>query len=352
MYGTNWPLVATSTRHSRRSALRFALASGLLPFVETLGVAAAAPAASDDSVDFGGPFPNLYAMTKASSTFGEKPQFGALFGVWYGLVGDEMKPLFGYEGHTLAQSRISPDDPQKIETRVRESCIYTDLASGRRLESWQNPYTGEVVPVHPWLLEFKCGGTTAERKESDFATDEYTMHVYTGELARKGRNAADSVGLVLPWRRVADKYFSTLHTYNRWPNPVTPAGWPKASTGSTYTQYEVVRVAVDANALDHKGSTQVPRTGSLTRRTPWLPFMRMGQSPVKGGLMALSHIYSLTGTIDDVPRTLRNFLEKSHPVMLEPMTSWKYTYTRPGSTWTSYANTVAPETPGYQHSPL
>ena len=352
MFGTSWPPGENVARHSRRSALKSVLAAGLFPALETSGFAATAPAGSHDSVDFGGPFKNLYAMTKASSTFGEKPQFAALFGVWYGLVGDEMRQLFGYEGHSLSQSRIAPDDPQKIETRVRESCIYTDLVSGQRLESWKNPYTGEVVPVHPWLLEFKCGGTTAERKESGFATDAYTMHVYTGELERKGQDAAKAVGLVLPWRKIADKYFTTLHTYNRWPNPVTPEGWPKASTGSTYTQYEVVRVAVDATALNDNGVAQAPRTGSLTRRTPWLPFMRMGQSPVKGGCMALSHLHSLTGTIDDVPSTLRSFLEKNHPVMLEPMTSWKYTYTRPGSTWTSYANSVPPETPGYKHSPL
>jgi hypothetical protein len=307
------------------------------------------------TLDLRTPADNVYAWCKTWGTLGDEPVFGGHEGVFFAVVGDQRAmPLFGYVGFgSLQFSLLASGDALY---RGKDATFYTDLRTGELLDTWQNPFTGKRVRVHPYINDRVRTTMPQAYPVERFATDAYrwqtsignaasrteSAHGYRGDAGVSGKTAP----FVLPWRRVGSHYLLSWDWMLEIANPVNPDGWPLASTGRVINPSEHFVFFVPAAELEDRGRPWATMTAGFFRSTPWLPWMHMGGSGVAGRLFASSHSYKITGARDNIPRPVREYLEKHRPDMLLPPTDWE-----PGpisSTWGEYARTVPPENAEYQ----
>ena len=74
-----------------------------------------------------------------------------------------------------------------------------------------------------------------------------------------------------------------------------------------------------------------------------LPFMRMGQSGIIGGLVVSCYLYKLGSDSSDLPSGVRRYIEKRHPEMLKPYDAWAPLPGELMTGWTYYAKNAPPE---------
>jgi hypothetical protein len=185
-----------------------------------------------------------------------------------------------------------------------------------------------VTDAYRWEIAI---GNAASRKEDASS--------YRGDKGESGR----TVPFVLPWRRVGNHYLLTWDWMLEVANPVTPEGWPEASTGPVINPSEHFTFFVPAAELEDRGRPWATMTAGFFRQCPWLPWMRMGRSGVEGRMFANSHSYKITGGLDNIPRPVRARLERDRPDMLTPPKDWSQQPV--GSSWGYYAKTAPKEVP-------
>ena len=164
-------------------------------------------------------------------------------------------------------------------------------------------------------------------------------------------NEADARGgpgkapFVIPWRRIGGQYLFEWDYGHEYDNPVTPEGWPKASTGPRINPSEHFVYYVDAAQLEDRANPNPSVMSGFTRQGPWWPWMRMGQSGVDGVLMGRMHSHRIHGRIDEISPAVLRRVKRERPDLLEPMTTWQPAPIK--DAWSWYATHVPPETPGY-----
>jgi hypothetical protein len=335
---------------SRRQAL--GLIGGAGAVAAGLGGTASAAARGLDLTD---PTDNVYAWCKTWGTLGDTPVYGGHEGVFFAVAGDRRAvPLFGYVGFGSLQFRLRPDGD--AEYRGKDATFYTDLRTGKLLEAWDNPFTGERVKVVPYINDRVRTTMPRFYPEERYYTDAYRWQTAIGNAATRteqGGNYRGDVGesgrkvpFVLPWRRVGDTYLLSWDWMLEIVNPVNPDGWPYSSTGRVINPSEHFTFFVPAAELEDRGRPFATMRAGFFRQTPWLPWMRMGKSGVEGRLFANSHSYKITGGRDNSPGPVREYLEKNRPDMLEWPSDWDPAPI--GSTWGYYASVVPPENPDYR----
>ena len=116
------------------------------------------------------PIDNLYAFGKLWATYADAPVYSAFHGVMFGRVGTErLKPLFGYAGFGGFQAKILENG--NVRLRGKETGFFTDLASGEVMDHWDNPYTGERVPVFNFLNDRIRGELTTVMPSFQFGDE-------------------------------------------------------------------------------------------------------------------------------------------------------------------------------------
>ncbi len=291
---------------------------------------------------------NIYAYAKTWGTLGDEPVFGGHEGVFFAVVGNRRAmPLFGYVGFGSLQFRILPNGD--AEYRGKDATFYTDLKTGELLDSWQNPFTGKTVKVYPYINEQVTTTIPARYPAERMVTDAYRWEIAIGNAASRQEGAGSyrgdrgesgkTVPFVLPWRRVGNHYLLSWDWLLEVANPVTPAGWPESSTGPVINPSEHFVFFVPADELEDRGRPWATMTAGFFRQCPWLPWMRMGRSGVLGRMFASSHSYKITGGPDNIPRVVRERLERDRPDMLTAPKDWSQHPV--GSSWGYYAK-VAP----------
>jgi hypothetical protein len=70
---------------------------------------------------------------------------GYVTGMRYAVVDGSATPMFGLLAATFSRHRKSSDT--SYEARAFEIAYFTDLSTGKLLESWTNPYTNKTVKV-------------------------------------------------------------------------------------------------------------------------------------------------------------------------------------------------------------
>ncbi len=86
---------------------------------------------------------------------------GWIMGQRYAVIDGKSTPMYGILASTFANyTRI---DDETFEMRSFEVAYFTDLATGKLLETWENPFTGKVVEVPqtrmgPSVVPVKPGG--------------------------------------------------------------------------------------------------------------------------------------------------------------------------------------------------
>lgn len=285
---------------------------------------------------------NQYAWAKAWSTLGDRVVYAGHKGIFYAVIEGREVPVAGYVGFGVSIAEFTADG--ELRVRAKDATFYTDLDSGEILNHWDNPWTGETVPVVGYVndrADMRIG--TEMPATSGFRSGRYGWELnFDFESATAPRRqTAEPTPFQLPWFKVGNQLMMGARFRLDFPNPVDPARWPKASSGPHVTTTEHFTFFVNADAVADSDQLSAPFTAGFFRVTPWLPWMRMGQSGIDGYMFARSHSYKTDGSLGDVPRVVLEKLERDHPDMLAIDRPWGE---GPWvSTWSQFAEMVAPE---------
>jgi len=344
---------------SRRQSLRLGAAGLGAAGLGMAGLGApAAPARAAASggarraLDFGNPRDNLYAFAKLWGTLGEEMVWGGHEGAFFAVIpGRRIVPLVGYVGCGSLQFRWREDGG--LDYRGKDATFYTDLATGELIDTWQNPWTGETCRVAPYIHEKVRTTMNPEWPDAVLSANHYGFQTNVGFATQPDKAKRRDGGrrpFVLPWRQLGDYTMVAWDWAMEIDNPVTPEGWPTASTGPIIGPSEHFVFYTPTAELEDRDRPWATMLAGFFRQTPWLPWMRMGawakETGIEAALFARSHSHKITGTLDDVPRVVRAKLEKDYPHMLEAPTDWEMTPVN--STWSYYAKITPPENPDYK----
>ncbi len=111
----------------------------------SLMIFAARGAAAQPDIDLLSPQQRLRAFMMMRGALDDRLVVGFVSGTYYGVVGDKMTPLYGLAAATF--SRYRPMADGGYAGVGLEQAYFTDLDTGKVLETWLNPYTGETVTV-------------------------------------------------------------------------------------------------------------------------------------------------------------------------------------------------------------
>jgi hypothetical protein len=119
----------------------------LLGGLTALAAVAAAPAARarSRSLDLADPRDRLTAIAKIRGATDDRLVISYVIGARYAVPQHRIIPMMGILAATF--SRWQRLDADRFEARSLEVAFFTDLATGRVIERWQNPVTGVVVDV-------------------------------------------------------------------------------------------------------------------------------------------------------------------------------------------------------------
>ena len=306
------------------------------------GAAGGATPPSAQPLDFSDPYDNLYAFGKIWAGYDE-PVLGAFHGLMYARIGSQrMVPLFGYTGTGVMQARI--DEDRNMWIRGKETGYFTDLATGDILETWDNPYTGETVEVFNFFNPSMGGKLTAEMPRFAMGTpdDEAT-------LMNEGthQDMGGTVPFILPFEQFGPELMLAWDYTHEYTNPVTPEGWPKASTGPRISPSEHFTFSMSLAQMEDRSEPTCRYNAGFSRVSQWWPWMRMGGNEFQDEVL-FGRMFSHKGLSDygDIPPKVLAKIEKECPEFLEPPADWPQG--TPKGTWEAFAEEVPPENPDYQ----
>jgi hypothetical protein len=220
----------------------------------------ASPRAADDSERHAGPPPHGLRdfMRMFSGLSGEVCLTNE--GTIYGRPAGELpRPLFGYRSAVIIRTREI--DAGVFRTEQREAMHYVDLASGDPLQSFANPYNGEVqIPVgyvSPLNVYFfdRTGSYSRQLPEQ-----------------RAGQ-------LHLDWRADNDTVWVSESRYNVFPSGVTEAEFPRAYSGPERRSVDILTYRAAARDLANRRLESILAEVSMLSDTPWPLWMMMGRQP-------------------------------------------------------------------------
>jgi hypothetical protein len=258
-----------------------------------------------------------------------------------------MVPLFGYTGTGTLLAKQERNG--ELWVKSRETGYFTDLASGEILETWYNPFTERTVPVYHFYNNLLVGriGLEIPKFFMGGADDSPT-------LMNEGTVFPDSAGrfpFILPFHAYGDDMMLSWDYTHEYANPVTPQGWPRASTGARITPSEHFTFNFSRRALEDRSLPTVRFTAGFTRLSECWPFMQMGGTPW-AGITLFGRMFSHKGLGGhrDVPPKVLAYIEKHTPESLTVPDGWTPDASRL-DTWKAYAADVAPENPEYPWQP-
>jgi hypothetical protein len=223
------------------------------------------------------------------------------FLVWSGAIyafvpGEKRNRLFRMVG--MSVSRCIPTDEGVWDFTSRELTYYLHPETGEILRKWENPWTGELLPV---------------------------MHVANnpvqGHFKRKFPALVDG----------SDTTF-VFDLFSTYPNPL--AADPKFadySPNPTYQAAELFKITVPTEDLLNPEILSISKLQlSWDRIGPWVPWMKMGDRP---GQLIYSAYGSKVNGFSELPQLLRDEIDTRVPLYkdappsfldVEDMTSWLY----------------------------
>ena len=293
-------------------------------------------------LDFTNPRDNLYAFGKTWGTFSEDPVISVFHGAMYAYNGiTRLAPLFGYAGTGITKCRfVGEGANERMQMRGKETGFFYDLKSWDIIDHWDNPFTGETVEVYPFLND-KIGGELTLQMPKLYVGDDPEHGVHMNENVDS--NADGSLPFILPWATYGDEVLLEWDYAHEYPNPVTPAAYPKASTGPMINPSEHFVIYTSKEQLEDRDLASAHFRAGFSRVSPYWPWMRMGGSGFESGVMTgRLHSRKTINGLDDVPPKLLERTLKQVPDYLEAPKDWDVS----GpilSSWEAYARDTPPE---------
>lgn len=239
--------------------------------------------------------------------------FGKAKPGWYGGVvmgvrdGEKVRPLMNFEG--FSHARLIDNGDGSYQKLLREVVFYKDLKTGKILETFDNPYTGETVKVVP-----------VANDPFNFVIEKY----YPKGPSYGGLNKlsdAPRVPLRYPWK-ITDENTVTLATdiHLFYPSALQPDEWPRESSGEMVRVSEMFRYIIRREDIENPEKTSITYSGSWHRITPWLPWMLMGQAPGH-----ITYVGTMGGfsNLDMVSPEVIAYAEKHFPKYFDAPAEWE-----------------------------
>lgn len=206
-------------------------------------------------------------------------------GTIYGFVnGERDKPLLGFEMYNIA--RLKNTGENSYELLTREVGLYKDLKTGEILDKWTNPYTEEEVDVlHVW---------------NDPVNQKFVLE---GKYGKWGVNHT---------KLGEDKICMNADVFLIYPSPLKVADYPDNSQADMYEAAELFQFFFSEKDINNPDLKNVPAEISWTRIGPWLPWMKMGQTP--GNMVYQCSGYKLNESdYDTMPAAFRKYIMDNKP---------------------------------------
>ena len=230
-----------------------------------------------------------------------KQKVSRITGTVYGVRDNEkVRPLFKMDGFSVVRTLRLPDGNWRRV--LKEVVFYRDLETGKIMDSWKNPYTGETVKVVP------------------IANDPYNYDIRDtkpqppsyGGLNKETRKPEP---FLLDWSNgPGDTLILETGIDLFYPAALQPTEWPRESAGSFNRVSEHFLFFVNRKDIENPKLTALPVTGSWSRITPWLPWMLMGQAP--GFINYFASFGTVTDGIKGLPADLVEAARKIDPGFL------------------------------------
>lgn len=289
---------------NRRQALRAAAGTALVGATAAPALAAAAkrPMRFDD------PIWNRDTKARLDGSIDPKKfVFGSVTGTVCGVRDNErVKPLMRFE--VFSTIRMVPQPDGSFWRLCREVVFYRDMASGKLMDHWDNPYTGERVRV------------------VDVANDPFNYKLsewYPDPPSYGGLNKEKPPRrpFLLNWG-MADEDTVTLETdiHLHYPSALQPAKWPRESPGAMSRVSEMFRFFARREHVEDPSLDFIPSTGVWSRITPWLPWMLMDQAP--GHIVYLGNM-AARRTMDLHPKDVIQRVRDRYPRYLTAPETWE-----------------------------
>lgn len=227
-------------------------------------------------------------------------RYGWLGGPVMGVVpGGKVRPLFNMEGISTCRLIKVEGGFRKL---LRELVVYTDLETGKILETWTNPYTNEVVKVVPIFNDpFNYNITLTYPDPPSF-----------GGLNKEKPPARP---FILPWSIKGNMLLLSTDIHLYYPNALQPDKWPRESAGKLVQVSELYRYFIRMEDMKNPKLTQVPCWGVWGRITPWLPWMLMGTAP---GHTVYNVDFTGSDSPDHASPEFMAYIKANYPQVLTP----------------------------------
>lgn len=253
-------------------------------------------------IDFRDPPQNLRAFVKLLGDLDPKKVAYSWFGGHiFAVVGNKpAQMLCGVQG--FGALRTIPQGDGTYRVLNREVAFYTHPFTGQFLDVWKNPLTGadcEVSPIHNHLVSAELAPTM--KMDFDGTVKEFPF--------------------TPPWNVLGDTVFQTFEVHTAYPSPMSPAQWPRESSGPIIRISEIFQRTASLKEVEDDSRTSAHYTGTWTRIGPWLPWMLMGQA--EGHLLYRTDMKKLYSH-DEMPKALFEATKKKYPEFLEapPASDW------------------------------
>lgn len=233
---------------TRRNALGLAgglmgiAASGLIPAVAQAKGHAAKP------LDPAKPADRLATFVKVRGSLDDRLLTSWVSARYYGVVEDEMRPLFNVRSAVFARYRPVADGG--YEAVNAEIAWFTDPDTGHVLRQWHNPYTGQDVTV-------PMGG---------YAPSKILIRPDLGFELAKPVPGLDIQHEVLPFEIRGDDLYITERSR-------TAMRFAPNAKPFRYSESNTFRANL---AAVRSGAAHVPADVSFTNVCSWRPWMQMG----------------------------------------------------------------------------
>jgi len=261
---------------TRRIVLATALASGA--FLGSRGAEASSP-----GLDLTTPKARLRTYMLMRGALDDRLVIGFISGRYYGVVDNEIKPLYGVVGATFARYRRRTDGG--FDGATYEVPFFTDLETGAALQTYKNPYTGETV---------------------DVVNSGYPPSAFTINEALEIVSSKPFPGLV-----VSDKVIAIQTSgADLWVTEETTSALTIPNAPKPIRYSEVTSLHTLQADLQNPRAKSVSCQTAYTSIVSWRPWLKMGDHP--GHLMG-NGVGRYGVTMDELPANWRAAAAAHHP---------------------------------------
>jgi hypothetical protein len=287
----------------RRSALALSVAAAA-----AASLPAHARTRAARGLNFADPVDHLRAYIKMSASEESGAETCLVYeGVTYGILpGLKMQPLYGMLGFSPVRTFAQPGGAWRI--LAREAAVFTDLASGKVLETWRNPYLDdEAVPV--WHL--RTGPI-------NFPIDP-RKPISTGGWKLLRPSEHGTAAFFLPMSVRDDHLVLAVDAQVDRKNPLQPEVWKRESSGPrlAYSEHNTWRAKLSEIVDPDVPSPRI--FASWHTNKEWRPWMLMGQRP--GSIYNHLVAYKVR-SVAEAPRVLLDWYERNAPEFLSAPKEW------------------------------